>query len=56
VAHLIQHAPERRAILLHHDVLVVLQAQRFERAPLERGPPDPGTDLQDPQLAFAGRR
>src|SRR5207244_2134299 len=56
VAHLIQHAPERRTILLHHHRLVVLQAQRFERPPLERGPPDSRTDLPDPQLAFAGRR
>src|SRR5437867_3993863 len=51
VADLIQHAPERRAILLHHGVLMVLQAQRFERAPLERGPTDPGTDLSNAQLA-----
>src|SRR6266496_4296206 len=56
VAHLIQHAPQRRAILLHHDGLVVLQAQRFEGPSLERGPPDPGTNLKDPQLAFARRR
>src|SRR5216117_2302889 len=56
VAHLVQHAPERRTILLHHDRLVVLQAQRFERPPLERGPADSRTDLPDPQLALAGRR
>src|SRR2546428_136408 len=56
VAHLIQHAPERRAILLHHGVLMVLQAQRFERPPLERGPADPGTDLQNAQLALGWRR
>src|ERR1041385_8434690 len=37
MTHLIQHAPERRAVGLHYDVPVVLQAKRFERAPLGRG-------------------
>src|SRR5438034_9886 len=36
VAHLLEHAAERRVILLHDGVLMMLEPERLERAPLER--------------------
>src|SRR5436189_181452 len=45
-----------RRILVPHARLVVLHTQRSQRPPLHRGPPDSGPDLQDAQLALAGRR
>src|SRR5205814_3380765 len=49
VTHLVEHAPERRMVRLHHAVLMMLQSQRLERAPLERRPPDSRAHLADPQ-------
>src|SRR6266702_2212432 len=56
VAHLMKHAPQRRVVLLHDRVLVMLQPQGLERAPLERGPADPGAHLPDAELTLAHGR
>src|SRR2546425_36039 len=53
VAHLVEHAPEGRVVRLDHGVLVVLQAQRLQRAALRRGPADAGADLPDAQAPLA---
>src|SRR5438034_1792509 len=42
VAHLLEHAAERRVILLHDGVLMRLERERLERAQLERRPTDGG--------------
>src|SRR6266581_7594331 len=55
VAHAIEHPAQRRMVRLDHRVLVVLQAERFERAPLYGGTPDPGAPLEDAELALARR-
>src|SRR6266516_273668 len=56
VTHLIEHAPQRRVVPLHHGVLVVLEPERLERPALERGPADPRADLPDAELALAHGR
>src|SRR5881628_1080887 len=51
VAHLLEHAAERRVIVLHDGVLMMLEPQRFDRAPLERRSTDAGVHLPDAQVA-----
>src|SRR5713226_190312 len=53
VPHLVEHAAERRVVLLDHDVLVVLEPQRLERAPQQRGMATARADLADAELPFA---
>jgi len=40
-------------ILLHHGILVMLESERLERAPLERRAADAGVDLLDVQCGRA---
>src|SRR5260370_15098981 len=56
VTHLIEHTAERRMVPLHDGILMVLEAQRLERAALERRPADARAHLADEQLALAGGR
>src|SRR5689334_6131863 len=51
VAHLLELATQRRAILLDHLVLVVLEADRLERRVHPPRVPDPAPDLPDADLA-----
>src|SRR5438552_3007048 len=55
VAHTIEHPSQRRMVRLDHRVLVVLQTERLERAPLDGGTADPGAPLEDAELALARR-
>src|SRR5213595_1939789 len=56
VAHLIEHPAERGVILLHHGMLVMLEPERLERAPLERRAADTGVHLLDAQRGPARGR
>src|SRR5438034_332551 len=55
VAHQVDHAAQRRVILLHHDVLMVLEAQRLERAAQRRRLADRRADLLQADLALPRR-
>src|SRR5256885_5156737 len=48
----LEHAAERRVILLHDGVLMMLEPERLERAPLERRATDAGVHLPDAQVAL----
>src|SRR5439155_15220991 len=56
VPHLIEHATERRMVGLDHDVLVILESERLERAADHRRMAAGRPSLQDPQLALPHRR
>src|SRR5690348_7537599 len=51
VAHLLELSTQRRGILLDHLVLVVLEADRLERAVHPPRVPDAAPDLPDAHLA-----
>src|SRR5258705_19231 len=54
--HLIEHAAQRRVVRFDHLILMVLQADRPEGAPLRGRTPDPRAHLADAELLLARRR
>src|SRR2546427_6210302 len=56
VPYLVEHAADGRVIRLHHDVLMMLDPQGFQRAPQRSRAPDRRADLLDAERALPNQR
>src|SRR3989454_1686871 len=56
VPYLVEHAADGRVIRLHHDVLMMLEPQGFQRAPQRSRAADRRADLLDAERALPNRR